>query len=102
MLGLHLQSTVRGVDKKKGSNTEMRLFQSIWLVLINLSLLTHGALLRNNRIQYPLLPVQQSGLRFSVEPPSMNGDTEEDDQHIPTQPVTIKHVHGGDTIIITW
>jgi len=41
---------------------------------------------------------QLSGMSLSSDPPSM----EEKNQHLPTQPVDIKHVAIGDTIDITW
>ena len=41
---------------------------------------------------------QLSGMSLSSDPPSM----EEANQHLPTQPVDIKHVAIGDSIDITW
>lgn len=61
----------------------------------------NATLLQNLRDQQQLSSTylqSSSGLRFTAEPPIESIE----DQILPDQPVTIKHIRGGDTVIVTF
>lgn len=61
----------------------------------------NATLLQNLRDQQQLSSTylqSSSGLRFTAEPPIESIE----DQVLPDQPVTIKHIRGGDTVIVTF